>query len=131
MKGGDPGIRLIEPIEGIKNIYFKQGTAISGVKKGEWIVIPVYQIFGSEELSSVSPAILQKIHERFVIMNQNDAEIISKNEGDYVQLEILKTKIKVKIKIDNSLQHGLTCLSVNLPGMPFVDLPGWGKFHKL
>jgi len=37
-------------------------------------------------------------------MNQNDAEIISKNEGDYVQLEILKTKIKVKIKIDNSLQ---------------------------
>jgi len=131
MKGGDPGIRLIESIEGIKNIYFKQGTAISGVKKGEWIILPVYQIFGSEELSSVSPAILQKIHEPFVIMNQNDAEIISANEGDYVQLEILKTKIKVKIKIDNSLQHGLTCLSVNLPGMPFVDLPGWGKFHKL
>ena len=28
MKGGDPGIRLIEPVEGIKNIYFKKGSHI-------------------------------------------------------------------------------------------------------
>jgi NADH-quinone oxidoreductase subunit G len=131
MKGGDPGIRLIEPVEGIKDIYFKQGPPLPEIKKDEWIIVPVYQIFGSEELSSVSPAILQKIHEPFVIMNQNDADTISADEGDYVRLEILKTKVKVKIKINNSLQHGLTGLSVNLPGMPFIDLPGWGKFHKL
>jgi NADH-quinone oxidoreductase subunit G len=131
MKGGDPGIRLIEPMEGIKNIYFKQVSPIAVEKKDEWLIVPVYQIFGSEELSSRSPSIAQKIHEPFVLMNKKDVDNISAGDGDYVQLEILKTKLKVKIRIENSLVQGLAGLSVNLPDMPFIDVPGSGKFHKL
>ena len=48
-----------------------------------------------------------------------------------IQLEISKIKLKVKVKIENSLRQGMAGLSVNLPGMPFIDLPGSGKFHKL
>jgi NADH-quinone oxidoreductase subunit G len=131
MKGGDPGIRLIEPIKGIKNIYFEQGSRITDVKKDEWLIIPVYQIFGSDELSSVGSSILQRVQEPFVLMNEKDASMIAVNNGDIVQLEILKTKIKVKVKTGNSFIQGLAGLSVNLPGMPYVDIPGNGKFHKL
>jgi len=131
MKGGDPGIRLIEPIEDIKNIYFKQGSQISEAKNDEWLIVPVYQIFGSDELSSNSPSILQRIQEPFVLINQKDAGKIDMNDGDTVQLEILKTKFKVKVKIENSIVHGVAGLSVNLPGMPYFDIPGTGKFHKL
>jgi NADH-quinone oxidoreductase subunit G len=131
MKGGDPGIRLIEPIEGIKNIYFKQGPQINKVRKDEWLIVPVHQIFGGDELSSVSPSIVQRIHEPFVLMNQKDADTISANDGDYAQCEILEITIKVKIKINNSIQQGMAGLSVNLPLMPFIDLPGKGRFHKL
>jgi NADH-quinone oxidoreductase subunit G len=131
MKGGDPGIRLIEPIEGIKNIYFKQGSQIAEIKKDEWLIVPVYQIFGSDELSSVGPSMAQKIHEPFVLLNKIDADNISVRDGDSVQLEILKTKLKVKVKIGKSFVHGLAGLSVNLRDMAFMDVPGIGKFHKL
>jgi anaerobic selenocysteine-containing dehydrogenase len=64
-------------------------------------------------------------------MNQKDADTISIKNGDYAQCEILKITIKVKIKINNSIQQGMAGLSVNLPLMPFIDLPGKGRFHKL
>ncbi len=63
MKGGDPGVRLIESAEGSKNIYFSYKELVPERQKDEWLIVPVYQIFGSEELSSVSPSILQKTHE--------------------------------------------------------------------
>jgi len=131
MKGGDPGVRLIEPAGASKNVYFKQETKISKVNEGEYQIVPVYQIFGSEELSSNGPSILQRIQDPFVLMNQKDADILIVKDGDHVQLELLNTKLKVKIKIDKSLVQGLVALSVNLPGMLFVEIPGSGKFHKL
>jgi NADH-quinone oxidoreductase subunit G len=130
MKGGDPGVRLIDSAGGSKNEYFKSDIQIAEIKKDECLIVPVYQIFGSDELSSVGSSMAQKIHEPFVLMNKKDADNIAVNEGDSVQLEILKTKLKVKVKIENSLIQGLTGLSVNLPGMPFIDLPCIGKFHK-
>jgi NADH-quinone oxidoreductase subunit G len=131
MKGGDPGIRLFEPAEWIKNIYFGQSNEVSEIKKGEWHIVPVHQIFGSEELSSVSPSILQRTSEPFVLMNQYDADLISARNGDIVQLETGKLILKVKVKIEKSFKNGLAGLSVNLPGMPFIDIPGIAKFHKM
>jgi NADH-quinone oxidoreductase subunit G len=95
------------------------------------MIVPVYRIFGSDELSSDSPSIAQKIEKPFVLMNQKDADVISLKEGDSVQLEISKVRLTLKVKIENSLQNGMAGLSVNLPGMPFIDIPGTGKFHKL
>jgi NADH-quinone oxidoreductase subunit G len=131
LKGGDPGIRLIEPIEGGKNIYFKYETVIPEEKKDGLLIVPLYQIFGSDELSSVSSSVLQKTREPFVLISKKDADIISINDGDFVQLEIGKVNLRVKVKIDSSIIQGLAGLSVNLPGMPFINIPGNGKFHKL
>ncbi len=36
-----------------------------------------------------------------------DADIIIFKDGDIVQLEILQIKLKVKIKIDNSISKGI------------------------
>jgi NADH-quinone oxidoreductase subunit G len=131
MKGGDPGIRIFEQAEWIKHIYFDQTNQITELRKDEWLIVPVSQIFGSEELSSVSPSIVQRTSEPFVLMNQDDADPIGANNGDYVQMETGKLKLKAKVKITKSIRKGLAGLSVNLPGMPFVDIPGIGKFHKL
>jgi NADH-quinone oxidoreductase subunit G len=131
LKGGNPGIRLIEPSGVGKNVYFGQVTQDRKINKDEWMIVPVYRIFGSDELSSDSPSIAQKIEKPFVLMNQKDADVISLKEGDSVQLEISKVRLTLKVKIENSLQNGMAGLSVNLPGMPFIDIPGTGKFHKL
>jgi NADH-quinone oxidoreductase subunit G len=131
MKGGDPGIRLFEPSVENQHKYMIVSAHKSDILKDEWVVIPIYQIFGSEELSALSPSVLQRIPEPFILMNQKDADEINLKEGDVTQLDILKTRISLKVKIDNTLETGLTGLTVNLPGMPYFDLPGIGKFHKL
>jgi NADH-quinone oxidoreductase subunit G len=131
MKGGDPGIRMIEPAEGLNNSYFKISSKTFEFQKDEWLIVPVYQIFGSEELSSVGPAIGQRIQEPFLYMNQKDVELFGAKESDLIQLEISGSILKIKVKIENSLKQGIAGLSVNLPGMQFMDLPDRGKLLKL
>lgn len=131
LKGENPGVRLIEPKNDSVNSYFKINPQPFKFIKGTWQIVPVFQIFGGEELSSNSPSIAQRIKEPFVYLNQEDAAIIGMKDGDTVQLELEKNRIQVKLKIENSLQSGLAGLAINLPGMPFVDMQGRGKFNKL
>ncbi len=130
MKGGDPGILLIEPAEGNSNTYFGIHPQIIEIQKDEWLIVPVYQIFGSEELSSSGPTLAQRIQEPFVYLNQKDADILHVEYGDSIQLEISKRKLKVKVKIENNLQQGIAGLSINLPGMQYIGLPDRGRLHK-
>jgi len=131
MKGNDPDIRLIEPDERINSLYFMPGSQTSEVQEDEMMVIPFFRIFGSEELSSAGPAISQRIEEPFVYLNKEDAEILGFRESDLIQLEISKNILKIKVKIENSLPHGVAGVPVNLPGIQFIDLPGHGKMFKL
>jgi NADH-quinone oxidoreductase subunit G len=131
MKGGDPGIRLIESGEGDNSSYFKINSKTIKVQKDEWLITPVYQIFGSEELSQASPSVVQRIREPFVYMNQKDADIFDVKHNELIQLEIDENKLNIRVKIENSLRQGIAGLSVNLPGMQYVELPGRGKFNKI
>jgi NADH-quinone oxidoreductase subunit G len=131
LKGGDPGIRLIEPMETNNNAYFEQQPGSYKVSQNEFLIIPVWRIFGSEELSSSGSSMRQKIEQPFVMLNNNDAGSFLLKEGDFVQLEIGGVSLRLKVKFDDSLQNGLAGLSVNFPGMPFTDIPGKGKLHKL
>jgi NADH-quinone oxidoreductase subunit G len=130
MKGGDPGVRLIEPGEGHNNTYFKTDTQNYENKKDELLIVPVYKIFGSEELSSASYAISQRIPEPCLFLNQKDSEISGVKDGDMINLEIAKREFKIKVKTENSLRNDLAGLTVNLPGMQFIDLPCHGKLSK-
>jgi len=129
--GGDPGIRLFEPTMKGENIYFRQETKSIDVRMEELLVVPVFQIFGSGELSSAGKSISQRIKKPFVLMNQKDADIFNIKSQDAVELEIGRIRLKVEVKIDKVLVQGMAGLSVNLPGMPFISMSCYGKFHKL
>jgi NADH-quinone oxidoreductase subunit G len=131
MKGGDPGVRLFEQSADSKRDYLEYNSQKYEVRKDELKIVPVYQIFGSEELSAVSPSIIERIQEPFIFMNPKDSEILQLSDGESVILEILNIKLKVKVKIEKSIVQGQAGLSVNLPGMPYMGVPGYGKFDKL
>ena len=76
MKGGDPGVRLFEQSTGSLRDNLEYNSQKSEVRKDELKIIPVYQIFGSEELSAVSPSIIERIQEPFVFINPKDSEIL-------------------------------------------------------
>jgi NADH-quinone oxidoreductase subunit G len=131
MKGGDPGIRLIEPAERNNIPYFNKIHKDPEAGKDELIVVPVYRIFGSEELSSVSSSIAQLIQEPCICVNQKDADKAGIKEHDQIQLEISNNELIIKVKIDNSFPNGIAGLSINLPDMQLIDLPGLGKLIKM
>ncbi len=130
MKGGDPGIRLIEPAEKSTVAYFNTVNT-HGNRGKDWQLLPVYQIFGSEELSIHGEAVAQRMKEPFVILNPEDAQTIGVADGDPVQLETEGNQLTIKVNIENTLPKGLAGLVKNLPGMPFVTMPGTGRFAKI
>jgi NADH-quinone oxidoreductase subunit G len=127
LKGGDPGIRLIESSEERHLPFYKPSGLPFKAKPGEWLVVPAYRIFGSEELSSKSSPVVSRIVGPFVYLNKTDSEGIGGKENDKVEISLSGKTIEVKLKIDNSLPDGIATVSVGLPGMPFLDLPEWGK----
>jgi len=129
-KGGDSGIRLIEPKDNPTNSYFKPTAGTIEIKKGEWLIVPVYQIFGSEELSSAASTLAKRIPEPFVYLNPKDAEELKIEDEEVIELEISTVKLSIKVKIEVSIGQGIAGLSISLPGMPFIDLPGKGKIYK-
>jgi len=131
MKGGDAGIRLIEPVENAKTTYFNPKIQPVELTKGEFLIVPVYQIFGSDEMSSAASTLSQRIPEPFVYLNPKDAEMLKLEADQLVHLEIANTILTIKVRTEASIGQGIAGLSVNLPGMPFVNLPGRGKIEKI
>jgi NADH-quinone oxidoreductase subunit G len=130
LKGGDPGIRLIEPAKDSVTSYHAFVPQIIEIKMGEWQIVPVYRIFGSEALSSLGPAIKERIEEPYVYLNKEDMEILGVEENELIKLETGKSTIELKTRNENSMKKGIAGVSVNLPGMEFIDLPAIGKIVK-
>lgn len=120
MKGGDPGIRLIEPNTQSEPAYFEPQKGKNTIAEDEWLVVPVHQIFGSEELSSMSEAVAERIQKPFVLLNERDAEIL---KTESLNLTIGSTSIEVTLRIDPAVPQRTIGLSVLLPGMEYFDLP--------
>ena len=60
LKNSDPGKKLIDTGKNIHPAYFKVATGNQDQKKIKEAEMPVHRIFGSEELSSQSPAIVER-----------------------------------------------------------------------
>jgi NADH-quinone oxidoreductase subunit G len=130
MKGGDSGIKLIKQTKSPAVLYFKPEKQSNVLQKGEWLIAPVFQIFGSEELSSAASTLAKRIPEPFVYLNTNDSVDLDVKTGEFIRLEIDAVQLKIKVIIEESIGKGIAGCSVNLPGMPYIDLPGKGKFYK-
>jgi NADH-quinone oxidoreductase subunit G len=124
LKGGDPGVLLINRKDSDKaQDYFAPGKEIRNPEKGEWLVVPVYKVFGSEELSALSPAVAKRIPEMFLAMNAEDSERAGLKPDARVLLNINSQELICKLVTDNSLPERVAGLSVGLPGMDYFDLP--------
>ncbi|HEY3373129.1 MAG TPA: NADH-quinone oxidoreductase subunit NuoG [Prolixibacteraceae bacterium] len=130
MKGGDPGIRLFDHQVKREISFFEPDVTTAKSEKGKWLILPVYQIFGSEELSAMAPAIAERIPKPFILMNRKDAVGFVLNKSGFLTLKIAQKSMEVSLRTDDSLPAGMVGLSVNLPGMQFVELPGFGELSQ-
>ncbi len=121
--GGDPGQRLIEPGELAVAPDFRQVPGGSKLNPDEVLVIPVYHIFGSEELSVQSPSISALVPAPYLGLCKEDLDCLGMSEGDMAEIKVSGVALRLSVKILDGLTPGAVAVPSGLPGMGWVDLP--------
>jgi NADH-quinone oxidoreductase subunit G len=125
LRGGDPGIRLIEPGKDIRFKYLAGVSQAFSRREGQWLIVPVYHIFGSEELSCRAPAIAERTDEPYVALNDRDAAKLGVSEGQRVELSLSGQMHRLPARIMSSLPEGVAGLPSGLSGISPAVLPVW------
>ena len=103
LSGGDPGERLIEPAPGKKTAYFENIPAGFEPRAGEWLLLPLHHIFGSEELSALAPNIAELSAGPYLALNPGDAGDLGLRRVMTVQLRL---RPQPEIAADGSIDAG-------------------------
>ena len=129
LHGGDPGRRLFEKDAPSKLNYFDIPNQSYTGKEDQYLIFPVYQIFGSEELSSEAPAIQERIPEQYFWMNPDDATAMNIKKDDKVELNIAGENIVLPVRIMLDIPLGLAGISV-LANKKWIKFNEWVKIEK-
>jgi len=127
---GDPGLRLIEPEKDKAPNYFPGIPEEFQVRSGQYFLLPVYHIFGSEELSAQSAAIIKVMPQPYVAMNQNTAHMLQLEDNIINSVTINgEQEIQAKIKINPDIPDTVIGFPIGLPGFESLA-PGWASLQK-
>jgi NADH-quinone oxidoreductase subunit G len=106
LQGGDPGKRLIDPGRASHAPYFMNIPGAFTPRANEWLIVPFSQIFGSEELSVLSPGIAARASRSHLVMNPDDAAHLNVQDNDLVTIPMVDTTHRFIIKIDPAIPAG-------------------------
>jgi NADH-quinone oxidoreductase subunit G len=130
LRGGDPGVRLLEPESGASPSYFISIPGAFAPRSGEWLVVPLYHIFGSEELSSQATALAQRIPLPYVVLSAQDAKGLGLHADEEVTMETGTRAYRIPVRIDPELPDGTAGLPVGLHGLDGIVAPIWCRIKK-
>jgi NADH-quinone oxidoreductase subunit G len=121
LKGGDPGIRLIESSGHQTGGYTKSAPEPFTPKDGEWLITPLYHIFGSEELSVFSPGIAELAPKPYIAMNNEDIKLLKATEGDMLTVLSGGRRFQLPLRAVPSLPRGIAGIPAGLPGESWIQ----------
>jgi NADH-quinone oxidoreductase subunit G len=129
LHGGDPGLRLIEPGTRQDAGYYRE-IPESFVPSSSFLVVPCYQIFGSEELSVLSPPVAGRIPKPSVALNPRDAERLNIDEGEEAEVFCKGRSYRLPVVIRPQLPVGAAGLPAGYPGLTDIILSGQVEIRK-
>ena len=120
--GGTAGVRLIEA----KDTSSAESNADNTVeaykaRANRWELVPLYRIFGSDELSAQSPAVNELVENPFVQLNEEDANSQGFVGGDMLSLISAAQTSVIQLQINNTIPSGCAGYSVGLPGTSYLS----------
>jgi NADH-quinone oxidoreductase subunit G len=130
IRGGDAGVRFLTPLPGDR--FTCGGDIPPPFQRSDdrWYVVPLYHIFGSEELSMLSPAVAERATQPYLGLNPSDAEELGLEEGARARLTVQGVTLELTVRIMASLPFGVAGLPVGLPGLTSVPVPDWGAVEE-
>ncbi|RPI59690.1 MAG: hypothetical protein EHM48_08505, partial [Planctomycetaceae bacterium] len=89
---------------------------------GRWLIVPAYHIFGSDELSSFSPAVASLAHAPYVGMNADDAARANLAEGQILYVRLSQGIFRGRLRVVRDLPNGLAIVPVGLKDSPVAPV---------
>jgi len=130
LRGGNPGVRLVESAAQPEQEYFRDVPAPFLPHDGEWLIVPVYHIFGSEELSIHSPGVKQLSPRAYLAMNDKDAERAGLRAEDCVEFTIADSTYQVVLRVRSDLPQGLAGITAGIEPLQGIQRPAWSRIVR-
>ncbi len=95
LRGGSAGVRLLQPRAGNGGAVAWAGSshgaqpdaaAPLAIRPGQWLLVPRPRIFGSDELSALSPALAELVVPGFIELCPADADTLGAIDGDGIEV---------------------------------------------
>lgn len=127
LKGGDPGVRLLEPSQDGLGYYDSIPRPFKP-EADEVLVVPIHHIFGSEEMSSLAPAVAKRCVAPRIVIGTALAAALEADGDKVVRLLVNGRVYSYPATIDKALPDGVAGLSVGLREAGYCKLPSPGRF---
>lgn len=131
LKGGDPGVRLIEAGKSSDGNYSNAVPPALQSRPGEWLLVPLYHIFGSEELSVFAPAVAELVPKPYLVLNPEDANRLQVKSGEEIAVDLGGSVHRLPVRISPDIPKGIAGLPAGLPPVGEVGLPAWSKLSRI
>jgi NADH-quinone oxidoreductase subunit G len=127
LRGGDPGKRLFETAQGEPPAFHKTNLDAFERRGGEFLVVPLYHIFGSEELSVLTTGVAELAPQPYLGLNPTDAAAVRLREGDSVVAPFEGMTLRLTVRLVPTLPPGVAGLPAGLPETKSIMLPAWSR----
>jgi NADH-quinone oxidoreductase subunit G len=130
LHGGDPGLRLLEPAAIGTGSYQQAITQPFTARTGEWLIVPLYHIFGSEELAHHAPAVAELAPKPYVALSTEDADLLQCKAEEQVSVSLEGLVRRLPVLILPGLPCGIAGMPIGLSDAEWVLLPAWGRIER-
>jgi NADH-quinone oxidoreductase subunit G len=130
LRGGNPGRRLIEPAGEGEPAFFSAVPPAFAPRPDEWLVVPLHHLFGSEELSVLTPGVAELAPKPYLALHPEDAARLPVGEGEEIELAPGGVLRRLPVRLMPSLPRGVAGLPVGLPGLTGITLPAWSSLRR-
>jgi NADH-quinone oxidoreductase subunit G len=131
LRGGEAGARLIAPLSGQEvSSYFTGIPEAFAPQAGAWLLIPLYRVHGSEELSVHAPGIAELAATTRLALGPADAATLGVTDGSLVGLSFGKGGHLLRVRVVEGIPQGVAGYPAGAPGLPGSMGPVFGTIIR-
>ena len=130
LRGGNPGVRLIDTPGESSEGYFTDVPSEFRRRDDEWLIVPLYHIFGSEELSIHSPGVKELSPRAYLAINNEDAAGVGLQADELVEFALAGMGYRVRLKLRPDLPRGVAGAPVGIEPLLGIRLPAWSRIVR-
>ncbi len=124
LHGGNPGIRLIEAKENGTSVFETDSAPASNAG---FEILPEWNIFGSGEMSALSPAVAKRIPEARVAISERALKNSGLSGTEKIKISYGTGEISLAVKVDNSLPDNVLLLPKGFKETVGLEFPLHGN----